>query len=346
MNAKQVKPKRVALYVRVNTFEQNTRNQRRELKAVAERPRLARREGLRGRGHLECQGTRPPSGPRGPAQGRRAPRDRHGGRVVGGPPRAFADGPACVPEGASRQGHRPVPPPAGPRHVPRCCYDFACNTTSPPAIESGVFRQPNDPLGPPSHLLSRLGGTTAFLVRDRLARTRLGAAACSSPPCDVRRFFCRSASIIQVMPAAISMQATGLLRTCCRSVRMNSEPAPSRSASRTSRSTTSPGETRKRNSSSKPERRAREVAASCSISREGVTSDATTPPAFRDRTLPPSVHFTVDVTVNLTRSRPRPRVDYRPVLRVTLRRLDLRLKPDEQPTKATPKYSERYDLSP
>jgi DNA invertase Pin-like site-specific DNA recombinase len=36
MNAKQVKPKRVALYVRVSTSEQNTRNQRRELKAVAE----------------------------------------------------------------------------------------------------------------------------------------------------------------------------------------------------------------------------------------------------------------------------------------------------------------------
>jgi DNA invertase Pin-like site-specific DNA recombinase len=37
MNAKQVKPKRVALYVRVSTSEQTTRNQRRELKAVAER---------------------------------------------------------------------------------------------------------------------------------------------------------------------------------------------------------------------------------------------------------------------------------------------------------------------
>jgi hypothetical protein len=37
MNAKHVKPKRVALYVRVSTSEQNTRNQRRELKAVAER---------------------------------------------------------------------------------------------------------------------------------------------------------------------------------------------------------------------------------------------------------------------------------------------------------------------
>lgn len=36
MNAK-VKPKRVALYVRVSTSEQNTRNQRRELKAVADR---------------------------------------------------------------------------------------------------------------------------------------------------------------------------------------------------------------------------------------------------------------------------------------------------------------------
>jgi DNA invertase Pin-like site-specific DNA recombinase len=35
MNAKRVK--RVALYVRVSTSEQNTRNQRRELKAVAER---------------------------------------------------------------------------------------------------------------------------------------------------------------------------------------------------------------------------------------------------------------------------------------------------------------------
>jgi DNA invertase Pin-like site-specific DNA recombinase len=37
MKPKQVKPKRVALYVRVSTSEQNTRNQRRELKAVAER---------------------------------------------------------------------------------------------------------------------------------------------------------------------------------------------------------------------------------------------------------------------------------------------------------------------
>jgi len=38
MNAKQTpKPKRVALYIRVSTSEQNTRNQRRELKAVAER---------------------------------------------------------------------------------------------------------------------------------------------------------------------------------------------------------------------------------------------------------------------------------------------------------------------
>ena len=38
MNAKRTsKPKRVAIYVRVSTAEQNTRNQRRELKAVAER---------------------------------------------------------------------------------------------------------------------------------------------------------------------------------------------------------------------------------------------------------------------------------------------------------------------
>lgn len=38
MNAKRVsKPKRVALYLRVSTAEQTTRNQRRELKAVAER---------------------------------------------------------------------------------------------------------------------------------------------------------------------------------------------------------------------------------------------------------------------------------------------------------------------
>ena len=37
MNAKPVKPKRVAIYLRVSTTEQNTRNQRRELKAAAER---------------------------------------------------------------------------------------------------------------------------------------------------------------------------------------------------------------------------------------------------------------------------------------------------------------------
>jgi DNA invertase Pin-like site-specific DNA recombinase len=38
MNAKRVqKPKRIAVYVRVSTSEQNTRNQRRELKAAAER---------------------------------------------------------------------------------------------------------------------------------------------------------------------------------------------------------------------------------------------------------------------------------------------------------------------
>jgi DNA invertase Pin-like site-specific DNA recombinase len=38
MNAKRTpKPKRVAIYVRVSTAEQNTRNQRREFKAVAER---------------------------------------------------------------------------------------------------------------------------------------------------------------------------------------------------------------------------------------------------------------------------------------------------------------------
>jgi DNA invertase Pin-like site-specific DNA recombinase len=37
MNAKRAKAKRVALYLRVSTSEQNTRNQRRELKAAAER---------------------------------------------------------------------------------------------------------------------------------------------------------------------------------------------------------------------------------------------------------------------------------------------------------------------
>jgi len=37
MNAKSVKPKRVAIYLRVSTAEQHTRNQRRELKAAAER---------------------------------------------------------------------------------------------------------------------------------------------------------------------------------------------------------------------------------------------------------------------------------------------------------------------
>jgi DNA invertase Pin-like site-specific DNA recombinase len=38
MNTKRnSKPKRVAIYVRVSTAEQNTRNQRRELKVVAER---------------------------------------------------------------------------------------------------------------------------------------------------------------------------------------------------------------------------------------------------------------------------------------------------------------------
>jgi DNA invertase Pin-like site-specific DNA recombinase len=37
MNAKRVKAKRVALYLRVSTSEQNTRNQRRDLKAAAER---------------------------------------------------------------------------------------------------------------------------------------------------------------------------------------------------------------------------------------------------------------------------------------------------------------------
>lgn len=37
MNAKQAKPRRVALYLRVSTSEQNTRAQRRDLKAAAER---------------------------------------------------------------------------------------------------------------------------------------------------------------------------------------------------------------------------------------------------------------------------------------------------------------------
>jgi DNA invertase Pin-like site-specific DNA recombinase len=37
MIAKSAKPKRVALYLRVSTSEQNTRNQRRDLKAAAER---------------------------------------------------------------------------------------------------------------------------------------------------------------------------------------------------------------------------------------------------------------------------------------------------------------------
>ena len=37
MHAKKATPKRVALYVRVSTSEQTTRNQRRELKAVADR---------------------------------------------------------------------------------------------------------------------------------------------------------------------------------------------------------------------------------------------------------------------------------------------------------------------
>jgi DNA invertase Pin-like site-specific DNA recombinase len=37
MSAKRDKPKRVAFYVRVSTSEQNTQNQRRELRAVAER---------------------------------------------------------------------------------------------------------------------------------------------------------------------------------------------------------------------------------------------------------------------------------------------------------------------
>lgn len=37
MNAAARRPKRVALYLRVSTSEQTTRNQRRELKAVAER---------------------------------------------------------------------------------------------------------------------------------------------------------------------------------------------------------------------------------------------------------------------------------------------------------------------
>jgi DNA invertase Pin-like site-specific DNA recombinase len=37
MHAKKASPKRVALYVRVSTSEQTTRNQRRELKAVADR---------------------------------------------------------------------------------------------------------------------------------------------------------------------------------------------------------------------------------------------------------------------------------------------------------------------
>ena len=37
MNAKRLKAKRVALYLRVSTSEQTTRNQRRELKATAER---------------------------------------------------------------------------------------------------------------------------------------------------------------------------------------------------------------------------------------------------------------------------------------------------------------------
>src|SRR3954454_23534973 len=37
MNATRRKPKRVALYLRVSTTEQTTRNQRRELKAVADR---------------------------------------------------------------------------------------------------------------------------------------------------------------------------------------------------------------------------------------------------------------------------------------------------------------------
>ena len=37
MNATRRRPKRVALYLRVSTSEQTTRNQRRELKAVADR---------------------------------------------------------------------------------------------------------------------------------------------------------------------------------------------------------------------------------------------------------------------------------------------------------------------
>jgi DNA invertase Pin-like site-specific DNA recombinase len=37
MSAKPIKPKRVALYLRVSTSEQTTRNQRRELREVAER---------------------------------------------------------------------------------------------------------------------------------------------------------------------------------------------------------------------------------------------------------------------------------------------------------------------
>jgi len=37
MNAQRRKPKRVALYLRVRTSEQTTRNQRRELKAPADR---------------------------------------------------------------------------------------------------------------------------------------------------------------------------------------------------------------------------------------------------------------------------------------------------------------------
>ena len=92
---------------------------------------------------------------------------------------------------------------------------------------------------------------------DRRAGDRLGVGQLSSLARKARRFFCRSDTIIQLMPAAISMQAMGLLRTCSRRVRRNCEPAPSRLASRTSRSTISPGETRKLSSSRSRSRRQR-----------------------------------------------------------------------------------------
>jgi DNA invertase Pin-like site-specific DNA recombinase len=43
MIAKPVKPKRVAIYLRVSTAEQNTRNQRRELKAGEKAERAPKR---------------------------------------------------------------------------------------------------------------------------------------------------------------------------------------------------------------------------------------------------------------------------------------------------------------